>query len=175
MIPNLHEIKSKSVEVIPGQLYFYPNKFPPKANIGGAKILNFDKTYVYRAINKDHGPLNIGQITDYCEKMEEHLQDVSDPCDRAYQHVLIHHSSIVPKTLANQALLVAAFMIICQKHSVSFVLKKFHRVDQRLMAFRDAGKSDSDFEISFTDCITAVEEAINHKWYRYSSFDVRHY
>ena len=60
MIPSLTDIIQKSIEVIPERLYFYPNKFQPKNNLYGAKIVNYDKRYAYKPINKDFGPIDIG-------------------------------------------------------------------------------------------------------------------
>lgn len=72
----------------------------------------------------------------------------------------------------------AAYMIICQKHSVIFVLDKFHAVDKRLMAYCDASKKgdvESQFEINFEDCVNAIDRAVSYRMYRYKEFDVRAY
>ena len=67
---SLTDIKSWSVEVIPGKLYFYTNKIAPKNNINGAHIVDFDKKYAHKSKEKDFGPINIGLITEYCQVME---------------------------------------------------------------------------------------------------------
>ena len=112
---TLTDIKQRSIEVLPGKLYFYSHKVQPKVNIEGAYILNFDKKYAYKAINKDFGPINIGDITNYCREMEDVLRNNARGLRKFGQpsDIIVHHCNVNPKTLVNQAILICSFLLNC--------------------------------------------------------------
>ena len=92
---SLVDIIDRSICIIEGQLYFYSNKFKPSFTtkiVRGVKILNYDSRFIYSAYNRDFGPLNIGNVTEYCKEIGVNLKQGT---------VLIHHTSTAPKMLAN--------------------------------------------------------------------------
>ena len=92
---SLVDIIDRSICIIDGKLYFYSNKFKPTFTtkiVRGVKILNYDSRFIYQGYNRDFGPLNIGNVTEYCNELNHHLKNGT---------VLIHHTSTAPKMLAN--------------------------------------------------------------------------
>lgn len=159
-------------------MYFYTNRHLPKNNIKGARILNFERKYAYRSVNKDFGPIDIGSITEYCREMEQLLKDIDHSAFRPGgegPEVIIHYSSINPKVLANQALLICCFEMLCLHHPPEYLFKKFNPITRKLMAFCDTSKPVSDFELGFNEVIKALHTASYLQLYKYSIFSTKSY
>lgn len=197
---TLSEIKQKGVEVIPNVLYFYANRFQPKKPCSAVKIVNFDKRFLYEGFNKDFGPLNIGHVTEYCREMRNLVKSrskgemarrrpglVSDGSDSdgsaggfyrrdsAEAPTIVHQASSLPKVLINQAVLMGAYMILCLKLPATAVQKKFREIEKKLLAYCDSGVRENDFELTFSDCLRAIETAATRNWYNIDTFDVNAY
>ena len=84
------------------------------------KVVNFDERFSYRGLNKDFGPFNIAQITEYCREMQALMGRMSVvnsklprferdgneddrllPSGAAETVALVHHADIAPRSLAN--------------------------------------------------------------------------
>ena len=71
--------------------------------------------------------------------------------------MLVHHCSSNPKVLANQALLMAAYMVIYRGYSAKQAWKKFGRFHNRIIPYCHAGGLENSFEIEIFDCLRAIE------------------
>lgn len=93
----------------------------------------------------------------------------------AERPIIVHQASSLPKVLANQAVLMGGYMILCLRYSVSFVQKKFKEIEKKLLTYCDSGVRQNDFELTFSDCLRAIEIASARRWYSLDRFDVKEY
>lgn len=68
-----------------------------------------------------------------------------------------------------------AYMIICLRCPVSAIRLKFQSIENKLLSFCDSGVRANDFELTFADCLTAVQMALQKRWYSFATFDVNNY
>ena len=130
------------------------------------KVLNFDSRLLYQGYNQDFGPLNIGHISVYCKEIDELVRNGT---------VVIHHTTTFHKTLANQAMLMAAYLMICKQHSASKAWAKFRTVDRELIPYCDSGARYNSFGLRVLDCLRALEMAMERGWFKYAQFNAQEY
>ncbi len=65
---------NKSLEVIPGRLYWISDKNPPKSRTH-AFYFCIDNDLVYEPFFADFGPLDLGKVHLFCKELEKLVND----------------------------------------------------------------------------------------------------
>ncbi|KAK7061417.1 phosphoprotein phosphatase [Favolaschia claudopus] len=127
-----------------------------------------DDQLLYLSFFQDWGPLNIAMVYKACILIHELLEDKD-----LSPHRLVLYSSDDPKRKANAALLLALFVMIVQRRAP---WEAFHPVAElEFMAFRDAGRGPSDFNLNIQDCLWGVWKAMQHGLCDMNEFSVEDY
>jgi len=65
---------NKSIEIIPGRLYWISDKNPPKSRTH-AFYFCIDNDLVYEPFFADFGPLDLGKVHLFCKELEKLIND----------------------------------------------------------------------------------------------------
>lgn len=87
----------------------------------------------------------------------------------------MHHCSSNPKVLANQSLLMAAYMVIYRGYSALQAWNKFERIHNRIIPYCHAGGLENGFEIEVIDCLRAIQFLLQNRLYLPEEFDCGEY
>jgi len=90
-------------------------------------------------------------------------------------YVIIHHTTVFPKIMGNQAMLMAAYLIVCHRLTAEMAWKHFNHIQRELTGFCDSGTRYNRFEIQVMDCLNALEKAIKLRWCDFNSFNTQEY
>ncbi|KAI0921908.1 hypothetical protein AcW2_006750 [Taiwanofungus camphoratus] len=125
-----------------------------------------DDQLLYLSFFQDWGPLNLAMVYKACILIHELLQALSS-------HRLVLYSSSDPRRKANAALIMALYVMIVQQRPP---WEAFHPIAEiEFMPFRDAGRGQSDFNLSIQDCLWGVYKAMQNGLCDMNEFDVEDY
>ncbi|RCK58156.1 Tyrosine-protein phosphatase CDC14 [Candida viswanathii] len=124
----------------------------------------------YNAFYLDFGPLNIGLLYRFAVLLHNVLND-----DDNKGKGLVLYSSTDPKQRANTACLLCCYMILIQNWAPHQVLQPIAQINPPLQAFRDAGYSSADYEITIQDVVYAMWRAKERGMIDLTSFDLEEY
>jgi len=65
---------NKSIEIVPGRLYWISDKNPPKSRTH-AFYFCIDNDLVYEPFFADFGPLDLGKVHLFCKELEKLIND----------------------------------------------------------------------------------------------------
>ncbi|EIN10384.1 phosphotyrosine protein, partial [Punctularia strigosozonata HHB-11173 SS5] len=127
-----------------------------------------DDQLVYLSFFQDWGPLNLAMVYKACILIHELLQD-----EQLKTHRLVLYASDDPRRKANAALLMALYVMIVQRRPP---WEAFHPIAcLEFMAFRDAGRGPSDFNLSIQDCLWGLWKAMQNGLCDMNEFSVEEY
>lgn len=118
----------------------------------------------------DFGPLNIGHLYRFAVLLHKKLNE-----DSTQGKGLVIYSSTSPKERANTACLLCCYMILLQNWAPHQVLQPIAQITPPLQAFRDAGYSSADYEITIQDVVYAMWRAKERGMIDLAKFDLDEY
>ncbi|KAK6874046.1 Tyrosine-protein phosphatase CDC14 [Candida tropicalis] len=124
----------------------------------------------YNAFHLDFGPLNIGLLYRFAVLLHNVLNDEDNKGKG-----LVLYSSTDPKQRANTACLLCCYMILIQNWAPHQVLQPIAQINPPLQAFRDAGYSSADYEITIQDIVYAMWRAKERGMIDLTTFDLEEY
>lgn len=155
--------------MIPSRLYWAAmNTTPPET--AKSHYFSIDDELVYEPFFCDFGPLNLGMICRYCEKLEEKLRDPALLHKR-----IIHVCSQDMKKRANAACLICAYQVIVLGKAAHMAYEPFEGINPPLMPFRDASSGTCTFHLTIKDCLEALQISIEKRWFDWTRFNVESY
>jgi cell division cycle 14 len=160
---------NKSIEVIPGRLYWISDKNPPKSKTH-AFYFCIDNDLVYEPFFADFGPLDLGKVHLFCKELEKLINDQQYSTYKIY-----HYTSLDYAKQANAAFLMGAFMIIILERSAADAWKVFAPYHNKFTPFRDATMGTCTYKCTIEHCLNGLHLAIKLCWYDYKTFDVVEY
>eukprot|EP00899_Mesostigma_viride_P011663 jgi/Mesvir1/20498/Mv12384-RA.1 len=160
-------------EVTPGRLYFIPIKriaslrHSPLARAGHCFCV--DEELVYQPFFADFGPLNLGQTYRYCELLRHILKDTAAEGKKVF-----HITSGDPHKLANSAVLMGLYQVICEKMSADDAYKPLAKYGP-YVPFRDPSCGVSTHHLTVLDCLKGMERAVKENFIDFNNFDIDYY
>jgi cell division cycle 14 len=160
---------NKSIEIIPGRLYWISDKNPPKSRTH-AFYFCIDNDLVYEPFFADFGPLDLGKVHLFCKELEKLINDQQYSTYKIY-----HYTSLDYAKQANAAFLMGAFMIIILKRPAHEAWKVFTPYHNKFTPFRDATMGTCAYKCTVEHCLNGLDLGIKLGWYDYKTFDVVEY
>ncbi|KAF4661174.1 Dual specificity protein phosphatase cdc14a [Perkinsus chesapeaki] len=165
------------VELLPGRFYFTVAEGSFLAvnseQHGGFSsrkphVFTIDHELVYDPFAMDFGPLNLGMIHSYMEKVHSLIQGQRRP--------LVHYCSSEPRKRSNAVFLACAYLVI---HCSVRPQEAFSRIVNggytSFLPFRDATSGPCSYKCTILDCLEGLHRARRIGWYVPSHFDKEQY
>lgn len=124
----------------------------------------------YNAFHLDFGPLHIGTLYRFAVILHNILNEEVNQ-----GKAVVFFSSTTPKDRANAACLLCCYMILVQSWSPHQVLQPISQIEPPFLSFRDAGYSNSDFEISIQDIVYGMWRAKERGMIDLTNFNLEEY
>ncbi|CAH8868855.1 unnamed protein product [Trichobilharzia szidati] len=156
--------------IIKDRLYFLSCKTPPRSN----SVIHFfstDDELCYENFYTDFGPLSLGQLYKYCNKLNKKLKSAN-----LNEKRIAHYTSYDARKRANAAFLIGSYQIIYLSRTPEEAYKHLTLNDNRpFLPFRDASFGASTYHLTLLDCLFAVSKALLNKFFDFETFDVEEY
>ncbi|KAF4686263.1 Dual specificity protein phosphatase cdc14a, variant 2 [Perkinsus olseni] len=161
-------------ELLPSKFYFTVTdgaalQINPVPQNGCAKSQTFtvDHELVYEPFASDFGPLNLGMLHSYFEKVRTFLQG---------NRPVVHYSSNDPRKRANAVFLACAYLVIhCDVKPKEAVARIVAAGFNTFLPFRDASSGPCSYKCTIVDCLEGLHRAWRLGWYDPSTFDKEQY
>eukprot|EP00811_Abedinium_folium_P033229 NODE_6209_length_1693_cov_21.649425.p1 GENE.NODE_6209_length_1693_cov_21.649425~~NODE_6209_length_1693_cov_21.649425.p1 ORF type:complete len:399 (+),score=31.70 NODE_6209_length_1693_cov_21.649425:149-1345(+) len=157
------------IEIEPDRLYWVALSSTP-TDTRRSHYFSIDEVYSYEAFYMDFGPLDLSCICRYCHLLEEKLKDPALDGMR-----IIHYCSCDPNLKANAILLSCAYQVVVNCKTSEAAYRPFLDVGQEVPPFRDASRAKSTFDLTISDCLSGLENAMQRRWLSLRKFDIETY
>jgi len=154
---------------------------------------SIDTELVYWNFFLDFGPLNLGQLYRFCQKLKSKLED-----SRFKNRVLCFYSNTSFDKRANAIFLVCAWQVIYLKRTPEESCRPFmdlilpdYYAEQRqsgrqnnlhgksqldpLPPFHDASPSECNYDLTILDCIKGLAKALHYDFFNFNDFPITEY
>ncbi|CAH8633473.1 unnamed protein product [Schistosoma bovis] len=156
--------------IIRDRLYFLSCKTPPRSN-SSIHFFSIDEELCYENFYADFGPLSLGQLYKYCNKLNKKLKSGS-----LKEKKIAHFTSHDSRKRANAAFLIGSYQIIYLGRTPEEAYKNLTLNDNRpFLPFRDASFGASTYHLTLLDCLFAVNKALLNKFLDFDTFDLQEY
>ncbi|KAF3927392.1 hypothetical protein ABW21_db0205422 [Orbilia brochopaga] len=173
-LPAPPQIKSANglvVELIKYRLYLASYSSPPTSSTTrGPIFFTCDDRLFYNKFHMDFGPFNIGHLYRFAVCLHDYMSARENK-----NRQIVFWSRSDPKSRANAACLVTAYLVLCQDWAPHAALAPIAQLDPPLMPFRDAGYSQADYMISVQDVLYGIFRAKENRLLSLKYFDVDAY
>lgn len=142
-------------EFIKDRLYFVTFRNKTHRNTTDAHYFSTDDELVYNNYYEDFGPLNLGLIVKYLNKVNFKLKSPA-----LASKVIVHFTSSNEKKRVNAAFLMAVYAIVYLKMSPIDAFNKLSSLKYPYLSFQDASMGESQYKIRLIDCLNAVRKAV---------------
>ncbi|CAH8613338.1 unnamed protein product [Heterobilharzia americana] len=156
--------------IIKDRLYFLSCKTPPRSN-SAIHFFSIDDELCYENFYTDFGPLSLGQLYKYCNKLNKKLKSVN-----LNEKKIAHFTSCDARKRANAAFLIGSYQIIYLARTPEEAYKHLTLNDNRpFLPFRDASFGASTYHLTLLDCLFAVSKAVLNKFLDFETFNLEEY
>eukprot|EP00825_Cyclidium_porcatum_P041762 TRINITY_DN554_c0_g3_i4.p1 TRINITY_DN554_c0_g3~~TRINITY_DN554_c0_g3_i4.p1 ORF type:complete len:495 (-),score=77.87 TRINITY_DN554_c0_g3_i4:389-1846(-) len=164
------EKEASTIEIIPEKLYWISAKEIPNKNKDCIYIFS-DQSHKYYSFNYDFGPLHLGEIYRFINKIESALRI----CEKNNTPICVL-TGTNPEKSVNSALLMCSFLIISKKYSPEMAFQYFEPIHAQLTAYRDStGDPVCHYQCDLIDCLRGLYFAFKLQWFNFGQFDVAEY
>eukprot|EP01138_Halocafeteria_seosinensis_P010550 gb/GECG01010772.1/.p1 GENE.gb/GECG01010772.1/~~gb/GECG01010772.1/.p1 ORF type:complete len:794 (+),score=80.53 gb/GECG01010772.1/:1-2382(+) len=124
--------------------------------------------FTYIPFFADFGPLNLGRVYRFCERIDHALKsaDTARVCCYSTDH---------PHQRANAAFLLASYLIIRYGFAPEEAFIPFLGISPPIATYRDAAFGLCTYHLTVLDCLRAVSVAIRRNIFEYSMFNIAQY
>ncbi|KAK6332878.1 cell division control protein 14 [Orbilia brochopaga] len=136
----------------------------------GPIFFTCDDRLFYNKFHMDFGPFNIGHLYRFAVCLHDYMSARENK-----NRQIVFWSRSDPKSRANAACLVTAYLVLCQDWAPHAALAPIAQLDPPLMPFRDAGYSQADYMISVQDVLYGIFRAKENRLLSLKYFDVDAY
>jgi len=155
---------------------------------------SIDSDLVYWNFFLDFGPLNLGQLYRFCEKLNNKLED-----SRLANRVICFYSNSKPDKRANSIFLIAAWQVIylnrtpeeaCE-YFMDVIIPDYHEESRQngrhrgsknkannfgpLPMFHDASPCQCTYDLTILDCVKGLSKANVHNFFNFMDFNIKEY
>lgn len=154
---------------------------------------SIDTELVYWNFFLDFGPLNLGQLFRFCQKLKSKLDD-----PRFKNRVLCFYSNASFEKRANAIFLICAWQVIYLKRTpeescssfMNIIVPDFHAEQRQsgrhnnldgtntfgpLPAFHDASPTKCTYDLTILDCVRGLAKALEYNFFNFDDFPITEY
>lgn len=202
-----NKYRLSAVEIMNNRLYYTALKSKPRCDgstpvcivstTGKCHVLtrrrihmfSIDSQLVYWNFFLDFGPLNLGQLYRFCEKLNSKLQD-----SRLKSKAICFYSNFTGAKRANAVFLICSWQILYLNRTpeeafafaqnTSKCLKDNDIVEPHIQhkpkfdplpPFHDASPFESTYDLSVLDCLRGLAKAHKFKYFNFDNFNINEY
>ncbi|KAJ8681837.1 hypothetical protein QAD02_017629 [Eretmocerus hayati] len=160
-------------EIIKDRLYFVTVTSPDKAkNTTNTHYFTVDDELSYENFYLDFGPLNLGMVYRYCQKLDKKLKAIS-----LARKKIVHYTTMDPEKRVNAAFLMACYSIIYLKKTAEEAYNCLTASPNSppFKMFRDASMGEPCYQISLRVCIDAMYKCHQLGFFNFNDFNLKEY
>lgn len=158
-----------TIEFLKGKIYLVVSNEKPE-DTDDFVYFTIEDSLPYNNFNLDFGPLHVGHLYRFAVALHKIL---NDPKNKS--KCVGFYSSDDAKQRTNAACILCCYMVLVQNWAPHQVLLPISQFDFPFMAYRDAGYSHSDFEITIQDIVYGVWRAKERNLLDMRSFNLEDY
>lgn len=160
---------SKAHEFVSDRLYYVALRSAPRDS-ERAHFFSIDDELVYWNFFLDFGPLNLGQLYRFCEKLTAKLRSRKLSNKRIY-----FYSSTHPHRRANAAMLISAYAMLVLGRSPEDAYAPFRGTYPPFPPFHDASPCVCTFNLTILDCLKGIDKARRYGFFDFERFAIDEY
>ncbi|XP_054006871.1 dual specificity protein phosphatase CDC14C isoform X1 [Hylaeus anthracinus] len=170
---DTNDILVCATEFIKDRLYFVMLRtmIKPKST-PNIHYFSIDEELVYENFYNDFGPLNLAMLYHYCQKVNKKLKAVT-----LKKKKIVHYTTMDPQKRVNAAFLIGSYAILYCKRTADEVydcLTSSPNCPSFIM-FRDASIGMPCYQISLSECLSAIYKCHRLGFFNFQDFRVKEY
>ncbi|XP_076750883.1 cell division cycle protein 14 isoform X2 [Xylocopa sonorina] len=173
MMENVKDILVCASEFIKDRLYFITLRTmtKPKSTLS-THYFSIDDEFVYQNFYDDFGPLNLAMLYHYCQKVNKKLKALT-----LRKRKIVHYTTMDPAKRVNAAFLIGSYAILYCKHTAEEAYNCLINGPDSppFIMFRDASLGTSWYEISLSECLSAIYKCHKLGFFNFQDFCVKEY
>ncbi|CAL7946631.1 unnamed protein product [Xylocopa violacea] len=170
---NVKDILVCASEFIKDRLYFITLRTmtKPKSTLS-THYFSIDDEFVYQNFYDDFGPLNLAMLYHYCQKVNKKLKALT-----LRKRKIVHYTTTDPAKRVNAAFLIGSYAILYCKHTAEEAYNCLINGPDSppFIMFRDASLGTSWYEISLSECLSAIYKCHKLGFFNFQDFCVKEY
>ncbi|XP_076658432.1 cell division cycle protein 14 isoform X4 [Halictus rubicundus] len=169
---DTNDILVCATEFIKDRLYFITLRttIKPKST-PNTHYFSIDDELVYENFYNDFGPLNLAMLYHYCQKVNKKLKAVT-----LKKKKIIHYTTMDPEKRLNAAFLIGSYAILYLKRTSEDAFNCLTSSPNcPFIMFRDASVGTPCFQISLSECLSAIYKCHRLGFFNFQDFRVKEY
>ncbi|XP_076279593.1 cell division cycle protein 14 isoform X3 [Lasioglossum baleicum] len=169
---DTNDILVCTTEFIKDRLYFITLRttIKPKST-PNTHYFSIDDELVYENFYNDFGPLNLAMLYHYCQKVNKKLKAVT-----LKKKKIIHYTTMDPEKRLNAAFLIGSYAILYLKRTAEDAFNCLTSSPNcPFIMFRDASVGTPCFQISLSECLSAIYKCHRLGFFNFQDFRVKEY
>ncbi|XP_076668354.1 cell division cycle protein 14 isoform X3 [Andrena cerasifolii] len=133
---------------------------------------SIDNELVYQNFHEDFGPLNLAMLYHYCQKVNKKLKAIT-----LKKKKIVHYTTMNPHNRVNAAFLIGSYAILYCKHTAEEAYNCLTKSPNSpaFIRFRDASVSSAWYQISLSECLSAIYKCHRLGFFNFQNFRVKEY
>ncbi|XP_017888216.1 dual specificity protein phosphatase CDC14AB-like isoform X3 [Ceratina calcarata] len=170
---NVKDILVCASEFIKDRLYFATLRTTtkPKSTLS-THYFSIDDELTYQNFYDDFGPLNLAMLYHYCQKVNKKLKTLT-----LRKRRIVHYTSVNPAKRVNAAFLIGSYAILYCKYTAEEAYNCLTSSPDSppFIMFRDASICSPWYEISLSECLSAIYKCHRLGFFNFQDFCVKEY
>ncbi|XP_032678719.1 dual specificity protein phosphatase CDC14C isoform X3 [Odontomachus brunneus] len=170
---DANEVLVSAAEFIKDRLYFVTLRttMKPKST-PNTHYFCIDNELVYENFYADFGPLNLAMLYRYCQKVNKKLKGIA-----LSKKKLVHYTTLDSEKRVNAAFLIGCYAILYCKRTAQEVYECLTKSpsNPEFIRFRDASIGPPCYQISLSDCLSAIYKCHRLGFFNFEDFCVKEY
>ncbi|XP_078048472.1 cell division cycle protein 14 isoform X3 [Augochlora pura] len=169
---DTNDILVSAKEFLEDRLYFVTLRMTIKPkSTPNTHYFSIDDEFVYENFYYDFGPLNLAMLYHYCQKVNQKLKAVS-----LKKKKIIHYTTMDPEKRLNAAFLIGSYAILYLKHTAEEAYNCLTSSPNcPFTMFRDASVGTPCYQISLSECLSAIYKCHKLGFFDFENFRVKEY
>ncbi|XP_043256826.1 dual specificity protein phosphatase CDC14C isoform X1 [Colletes gigas] len=173
MMEDTNDILVCATEFIKDRLYFVTLRtmIKPKST-PNTHYFSIDDELVYENFYDDFGPLNLAMLYHYCQKVNKKLKAVT-----LRRKQIVHYTTMNPEKRVNAAFLIGSYAVIYCKRTAEEAYNCLTSSPNcpPFIMFRDASVGTPWYQISLSECLSAIYKCHRLGFFNFQDFRVKEY
>ncbi|XP_014480769.1 PREDICTED: dual specificity protein phosphatase CDC14B isoform X2 [Dinoponera quadriceps] len=170
---DANDVLVSAAEFIKDRLYFVTLRttMKPKST-PNTHYFCIDNELVYENFYADFGPLNLAMLYRYCQKVNKKLKGIA-----LSKKKLVHYTTLDSEKRVNAAFLIGCYAILYCKRTAQEVYECLTKSPNNpgFIMFRDASIGPPCYQISLSDCLSAIYKCHQLGFFNFEDFCVKEY
>lgn len=143
----------------------------PKSTLD-THYFTIDDELIYENFYADFGPLNLSMLYRYCDKVNKKLKSIA-----LSKKKILHYTTLDPEKRVNAAFLAASYAILYLGKTANEAYDMLDKSPNSppYVLFRDASFGTPCFQISLSECLSAIDKCYHLGFFNFDDFNPKEY